>query len=138
MFFGKKRDALKRKIWIRRVSAWGMGITIFLAILFTFVCVKGAQEFRELREATDQYIVCEKAAKQLQDGSDYLTEQVRLYAMTGDTQYREAYFRRRMERRDGKPLWRNSGSILTEQIPLRRCRRRRIIPGSLWSGNITR
>ncbi len=92
MFFGKKRDALKRKIWIRRVSAWGMGITIFLAILFTFVCVKGAQEFRELREATDQYIVCEKAAKQLQDGSDYLTEQVRLYAMTGDTQYREAYF----------------------------------------------
>lgn len=92
MFFGKKRDALKRKVWIRRVSAWGMGITIFLTILFTFVCVKGAQEFRELREATDQYIVCEKAAKQLQDGSDYLTEQVRLYAMTGDTQYREAYF----------------------------------------------
>ena len=27
MFFGKKRDALKRKIWIRRVSAWGMGIS---------------------------------------------------------------------------------------------------------------
>ena len=69
-----------------------MGITIFLAILFTFVCVKGAQEFRELREATDQYIVCEKAAKQLQDGSDYLTEQVRLYAMTGEWQYMDHYF----------------------------------------------
>ena len=27
MFFGKKRDALKRKVWIRRVSAWGMGIS---------------------------------------------------------------------------------------------------------------
>lgn len=83
---------MKKKIRIRRVSAWAIGIAIFLAILFTFVCVKGAQEFRELREATDQYIVCEQAAKQLQDGSDYLTEQVRLYAMTGDTQYREAYF----------------------------------------------
>ena len=83
---------VKRKIRIRRVSAWGIGVTVFLGVLFLFVCIKGAQEFRVLRETTDQYIVCEKAAKQLQDGSDYLTEQVRLYAMTGEEQYRELYF----------------------------------------------
>ena len=30
--------------------------------------------------------------RQLQDGSDYLTEQVRLYAMTGERNYLDQYF----------------------------------------------
>ena len=29
----------------------------------------------------------QNSAKELQDGSDYLTEQVRMYAMTGKTEY---------------------------------------------------
>ena len=41
---------------------------------------------------TNQYIACGNAAKQLQNGSDYLTEQVRLYAMTGQSKYMDAYF----------------------------------------------
>ena len=41
---------------------------------------------------TNQYIACGNAAKQLQNGSDYLTGQVRLYAMTGQSKYMDAYF----------------------------------------------
>ena len=41
---------------------------------------------------TEQYIACERAAKQLQDGSDYLTEQVRLYAITRELKYMNLYF----------------------------------------------
>ena len=40
----------------------------------------------------DRYILCEKAATNLQDGSDYLTEQVRLYVMTGQQNYLDSYF----------------------------------------------
>ena len=40
-----------------------------------------------LQETTEKYIICESAAKQLQEGSDCLTEQVRLYAMTGQSEY---------------------------------------------------
>ncbi len=81
-----------RKIKIKTVSAWSIGITLAFALLFVVVCTQGVKEFRVLRNATEQYIVCENAAKQLQDGSDYLTEQARLYTMTGQTKYRDLYF----------------------------------------------
>lgn len=83
---------MKRKIKIQSVSAWSIGITIVFALLFIFICVQSEKEFRILRTTTDQYITCESAAKQLQDGSDYLTEQVRLYAMTGQSEYMDLYF----------------------------------------------
>lgn len=83
---------MKRKIRIQRVSAWSIGITIVLAILFTAISIEGQKEFQELETATEEYIACENDAKQLQDGSDYLTEQVRLYAMTGKREYRDLYF----------------------------------------------
>lgn len=83
---------MKKKIKIQNVSAWSIGITLALALLFIVISIQAEKEFRVLRSATDQYIVCESAAKQLQDGADYLTEQVRLYAMTGDLQYLELYF----------------------------------------------
>ena len=52
----------------------------------------GQSKVKRFEDATDQYIVCENAARQLQDGSDYLTEQVRLYAMTGERNYLDQYF----------------------------------------------
>ncbi len=82
----------KRKIRIQRVSTWDIVVTIILAILFVVVCIMGEKEFHVLQETTEKYITCENAAKQLQDGSDYLTEQVRLYAMTGQSKYRTLYF----------------------------------------------
>lgn len=61
-------------------------------MVFAIVSFQSEKEFKILRMTTEQYIVCEKAAKQLQDGSDYLTEQVRLYAITREPRYMELYF----------------------------------------------
>ena len=85
-------SAKKKKIEIRKVSRLSIQVTIVLALLFVFVIVQGEKEFFVLKESTNQYIQCEKAANQLQEGSDYLTEQARLYAMTGKTSYMDAYF----------------------------------------------
>ena len=83
---------MKKNIRIQRVSAWSIGITLVLAVLFAFISVEGDKEFHALEYATEEYISCESAAKQLQDGSDYLTEQVRLYVMTEKQEYRDLYF----------------------------------------------
>lgn len=91
---------MKRKIKIRKVSAWCIRITIALTLLFTFILYQGEKEFDILRLTTDQYILCEKAAKQLEDGSDYLTEQVLLYAMTGERQHMDLYFKEANEDRN--------------------------------------
>ncbi len=83
---------MAKKIKIRKVSAWTLWVTVILAVVFAFVSIQSEKEFKVLRMTTEQYIVCEKAAKQLQDGSDYLTEQVRLYAITREPKYMELYF----------------------------------------------
>lgn len=59
---------MAKKIKIRKVSAWTMGITVVLAIMFAIISYKSEKEFRTLRMTTEQYIACEKAAKQLQNG----------------------------------------------------------------------
>lgn len=88
----RKRGSMSKKIKIQKVSSWSTGITIFVAIVFVCISIMGEKEFAIVRNTTEQYITCEKAAKQLQDGSDYLTEQVRMYVMTGKQKYMELYF----------------------------------------------
>ena len=82
----------KRKVRIQRISAWNMGMAIVVAVVFFIICIRGEQEFRVLRSTTEEYITCEKAANQLQQGSEYLTEQVRLYTITGERIYLDHYF----------------------------------------------
>lgn len=82
------KDTKKRKkIRIQRVSTWSIIVTIVLAVIFAAVSVSSEKEFQVLRQTTDEYILCQNSTKELQDGSDYLTEQVRMYAMTGKTEY---------------------------------------------------
>ena len=83
---------MSKKIKIQKVSSWSTGITILVAIVFVCISILGEKEFAIVRDTTEQYITCERAAKQLQDGSDYLTEQVRMYAMTGKRKYMDLYF----------------------------------------------
>ncbi len=83
---------MKKKIRIKNVSTCNIIVTIIVAILFAGIAAMGRTEFNILKTTTDQYIDCERAAKQLQDGSDYLTEQVRLYATTAQREYMDLYF----------------------------------------------
>ena len=83
---------MKRKIRIQTVSAWIIGITIVMAAIFVMLSVRSESEFRALQRTMDEYIICEKSAKQLQEASDYLTEQVRLYAITRESKYMNLYF----------------------------------------------
>ncbi len=59
-----------RKIKIRKVSSWSIGITIFVAGLFLTIAVMSSRKFSILHDTTEQYIECERAAKQLQDAMD--------------------------------------------------------------------
>ena len=49
-------------------------------------------QFEVLQQATEAYISCENDAQQMQDRSDYLTEQVRLVTMTAKPEYIDSYF----------------------------------------------
>ena len=69
-----------------------MVIVAFIGMLVFVISYVGVKEFWKFREATERCILCEAAAKDLQDGSHYLTEKARLYALTGEKEYMLAYF----------------------------------------------
>lgn len=81
-----------RKIHIERFSAWSVVAAAVLSVVFVFISVYGIKDFKVLENATEEYFVCENAANRLQKGSDILTEQVRLYVMTGSAKYMDGYF----------------------------------------------
>lgn len=80
------------KVKIRTVSNWSIVTTIILAALCVIISILGFKKYVVLRTAMQDYISCETAVHQLQDGSDNLTKQVRLAAATGEQKYIDAYF----------------------------------------------
>ena len=80
------------KIHIKRFSTGSIWTAVILVILFVLLSIYGTRNFQMLEDSTDQYLTCERAALKLQRGSDILTEQVRLYVMTGQKKYLDGYF----------------------------------------------
>lgn len=81
-----------RRIHVQNISVISIAVTIILSIACVAIFTQGRVQFETLQQATETYISCEKDAKQLQSGSDYLTEQVRMVVMAGDDQYIDNYF----------------------------------------------
>ena len=77
---------------IRTINIVSVALTLLAALLFLFGVQRAYQANRDLNEATEKYVVCEMAATALKQGSDNLTNQVRLYTITGDPTYLRAYF----------------------------------------------
>ena len=81
-----------KKIRIQRVSIFDIVATLVLAVVRVAFAVQGTGELAQMQTATDDYIQCETLARQLQSGSDYLIEQVRMYTATGQREYMDNYF----------------------------------------------
>lgn len=81
-----------KKIYIRYFSTASLVLAVILAILFVVIFISGFRNLHNMETFYEQYIISEKAAHKLQKGSDILTEQVRLYVMTGEKKYIDGYF----------------------------------------------
>lgn len=54
--------------------------------------MRGIGELSKMQTATEDYIQCRTLARQLQNGSDYLVWQMRMYTATGQREYMDNYF----------------------------------------------
>ena len=79
-------------ISIRRLTGRNRMGTILTAVIVLAVSAVSCVFFYRLIAATEQYIACQSAASDMAEASDYLTEQARLYVMTGDAAYMRNYF----------------------------------------------
>lgn len=83
---------MSRKIHVNVVSTVSIVLTVLLGAACVGVFWYGGTQFQNLSDASQTYIECEEAAKDLKEGCDYLTEQARLAAVTGSEEYIDNYF----------------------------------------------
>lgn len=81
-----------RRVHVQTVSFANTAITLALGIACAILFWQGQAQFEVLQQANEAYISCESDAQQMQDRSDYLTEQVRLVTMTAKPEYIDSYF----------------------------------------------
>ena len=79
-------------ISIRIIGAIAIIIAIALAF-FAFALASRIADVREAAETNEErYMACSNAINDLQDASDYLTDQARLFVLTGNPSAMDAYF----------------------------------------------
>ena len=77
---------------IKVVHAAMLVLGVLLILLLVFSSIKSSTVFTRLNKETGNYIVRQKAAHDLMEASDYLTEMVQRFTLEGDPQYLDNYF----------------------------------------------
>ena len=85
--------ARERGVSQRKLNYIITGITVLLSVLLLVSVYLTMSRYSAMRSATEDYIDLEKAAAGMRVGSDYLTEQVRSFVVTGNREYYDNYFR---------------------------------------------
>lgn len=79
-------------IKIRSMNIKMIVLSCVLYVILLLATVHAARQYWIMVSNTEDYIACEEDASLVREGSDYLTEQVRLYTVTRDPQHMEEYF----------------------------------------------
>ena len=79
-------------IKIRTLNLVMLSISCILYILLLHTTIQSVHRYDSMVATTDEHIACEKISSLVTNGSNYLTEQVRLYTMTMDIKHLDNYF----------------------------------------------
>lgn len=79
-------------IRIRTINIIMLIAACVLFLLTLYITIQISIKYQNLVSATEDYITCEKNAALVHKGSDYLTEEVRLYVETLNKEHADKYF----------------------------------------------
>ncbi len=95
----ENRQSNIRGVRIRTINYVMIAMACFLYLFVLYATFQTTRKYEKMASNTDDYIAAVKAAAMVQKGSDILTEQVRLYIVTAEPKYAEAYFEEANENR---------------------------------------
>ena len=84
-------------ISLRTIHLWLIIGAAIISCLMFYSTYNLSTSFRHLTETSEQQIELRKAARELMDASDYLTEKVQRFAVLGDMRFLEEYFKEAFE-----------------------------------------
>ncbi len=88
----EKNTGVLKGFRIQSLSLWLVAFTLIISVLIGIGIVQVMKDYYELAQRTREYVFAQEDARDLLFGSNYLTDQARLYDVTKDHVYAEAYF----------------------------------------------
>lgn len=82
----------KNGMQIRTVAVLSAILAIIAAAALMIADISVTNGYQKMAEASDRYIAAQTAASDLQAGSDFLTDRVRCFVVTGDIKYLEEFY----------------------------------------------
>ncbi len=82
----------EKGISLRVIQMYLIVITVIMSGIIVFCTFQLTETFMRIVKATEEHIELEKAAHELMDASDYLTEQVQRFTVNGDIRFMNEYF----------------------------------------------
>ena len=88
-----KWETVRRRTRVRimTVSVWSSLIAFVVAGLIAVLAMRLRSDFLVVYDTTERYITCARTAREMQEGSTYLTEQARLFTLAGNKTYLRNY-----------------------------------------------
>jgi len=83
---------LKEGISLRKIHSWLIVIVVLLSCLLIYTTYRVSSSFIHVKTASEENIALGNAVHGLMDASDYLTEMVQRFAITGDSRFMEQYY----------------------------------------------
>ena len=77
---------------LRKVNIVFVAVAFVLALLLLRLDKEVAGGYERMNEASDRFLSAQNAASDMMNASDYLTDRVRCFVMTGDLQYLNDFF----------------------------------------------
>ena len=107
------KDWRQKGISLKTTSILMMMISLIITVGLVIAAVRVHGSFGRMEESTDDYIRMGNAATELMAASDYLTEEVRQYAVMGNRECLENYFREAEETRRRE----HAISVMESELP---------------------
>ena len=83
----------RKGVSIRHVNFALIALALVIGALMVISVLKTTRSYQSMRESTARYLSCREDATSLMDASDYLTEAVREFVITGEAEPLENFFR---------------------------------------------
>lgn len=92
MALREEGPALNSGLQLRTANIFFSVIAVLAALALFVANIAVSQGYKRMKEASDRYIAAQLAASDMVTGSDYLTDRVRCFVVTGEIQYLNDFF----------------------------------------------
>ena len=112
------KEKKKKGISLRTVHTWLIVGSMIISILMFYATYDLSKSFHHLTKASEDQIELRKAARELMEASDYLTERVQRFSVQGDMRFLNEYFKEAHEAKHREEAIAKMSGVSGAEVPL--------------------